>query len=62
MFDNLTRRLSGVFASLRGKGKLNEEDVNEMLREVRVALLEADVNFGVAGSKRRLWEKSFSPH
>jgi signal recognition particle subunit SRP54 len=48
MFDNLTRRLSGVFAGLRGKGKLNEDDVNEMLREVRVALLEADVNFGVA--------------
>lgn len=48
MFDNLTRRLSGVFAGLRGKGKLSEEDVNEMLREVRVALLEADVNFGVA--------------
>jgi signal recognition particle subunit SRP54 len=48
MFDNLTRRLSGVFASLRGKGKLSEDDVNEMLREVRVALLEADVNFTVA--------------
>jgi signal recognition particle subunit SRP54 len=48
MFDNLTRRLSGVFAGLRGKGRLNEDDVSEMLREVRVALLEADVNFSVA--------------
>ncbi len=48
MFDNLTRRLSGVFAKMRGKGRLNEDDVNEMLREVRVALLEADVNFTVA--------------
>lgn len=48
MFDNLTRRLSGVFAKMRGKGRLNEDDVNEMLREVRVALLEADVNFAVA--------------
>lgn len=48
MFDNLTRRLSGVFAKMRGKGRLSEDDVNEMLREVRVALLEADVNFAVA--------------
>ena len=48
MFDNLTRRLSGVFAKMRGKGRLNEEDVSEMLREVRVALLEADVHFSVA--------------
>jgi signal recognition particle subunit SRP54 len=48
MFDNLTRRLSSVFAGLRGKGKLSESDVNEMLREVRVALLEADVNFAIA--------------
>lgn len=48
MFDNLTKRLSGVFATMRGKGKLSEADVAEMLREVRVALLEGDVNFGVA--------------
>jgi len=37
-----------VFAKMRGKGRLSEDDVNEMLREVRVALLEADVNFAVA--------------
>ncbi len=48
MLDNLTRRLASVFGSLRQKGRLNESDVSEMLREVRVALLEADVNFSVA--------------
>ncbi len=48
MLDNLTRRLSGIFAGLRRKGRLTEDDVQEMLREVRVALLEADVNFKVA--------------
>ena len=48
MLDTLTRRISGIFAGLRAKGRLNESDVNEMLREVRVALLEADVNFTVA--------------
>lgn len=48
MLDNLTKRLSGIFGGLRRKGRLTEDDVNEMLREVRVALLEADVNFTVA--------------
>jgi signal recognition particle subunit SRP54 len=48
MLDSLTRRLSGIFASLGRKGRLTEDDVTEMLREVRVALLEADVNFKVA--------------
>src|SRR5947209_20626245 len=48
MLDNLTRRLAGIFAGLRSKGRLTEDDVTEMLREVRVALLEADVNFKVA--------------
>jgi len=48
MFDSLSRRLTGVFAGLRRKGRLTESDVQEMLREVRVALLEADVNFAVA--------------
>ncbi len=48
MLDNLTRRLTGIFAGLRGKGRLSEQDVSDMLREVRVALLEADVNFQVA--------------
>jgi signal recognition particle subunit SRP54 len=48
MLDNLTRRLTGIFGGLRRKGRLTEDDVNEMLREVRVALLEADVNFQIA--------------
>ncbi|MFN3684604.1 MAG: signal recognition particle protein [Fimbriimonadaceae bacterium] len=48
MLDSLTRRLSGIMAGLRRKGRLSEGDVAEMLREVRVALLEADVNFEVA--------------
>jgi len=50
MFDSLTKRLTNVFAGLRRKGRLSEADVNEALREVRVALLEADVNFQVAKS------------
>ncbi len=43
MFDGLTERLSGVFDRLGGRGVLSEKDVEEALREVRVALLEADV-------------------
>jgi signal recognition particle subunit SRP54 len=48
MLDNLSRRLSGIFRALGRKGKITEADLNEVLREVRVALLEADVNFAVA--------------
>ena len=47
-FENLTHKLQEAFASLKGKGKISEEDVNLALRQVRFALLEADVNFGVA--------------
>ncbi|GAK38541.1 signal recognition component protein [Paenibacillus sp. TCA20] len=46
-FEGLTARLTNVFSKLRGKGKVSEEDVNEAMREVRLALLEADVNFKV---------------
>jgi len=46
-FEGLTNRLQNVFGKLRGKGKVSEEDVNEAMREVRLALLEADVNFKV---------------
>lgn len=46
-FEGLSSRLQSVFSKLRGKGKLTEDDVNEALREVRLALLEADVNFKV---------------
>ncbi len=48
MFDSLTDRLGGVFAKLRGKGRLSEADVDATLREIRLALLEADVNVSVA--------------
>lgn len=48
MFDSLSERLSGVFEKLRGRGALTESDVTEALREVRVALLEADVALPVA--------------
>lgn len=47
-FDNLSDKLSGVFKRLRSKGKLTEADVKEAMREVRLALLEADVNYKVA--------------
>lgn len=48
MFESLSDRLGSVFEKLRGKGALEEKDVNEALREVRVALLEADVALPVA--------------
>ena len=47
MFANLAERLQDTFKKLRGKGRLTEADVTEALREVRMALLEADVNFKV---------------
>lgn len=50
MFENLSDRLEGVFKKLRGQGKLSEENISEAMREVRTALLEADVNFKVAKS------------
>lgn len=46
-FESLSNRLQSVFSKLRGKGKVSEDDVNEAMREVRLALLEADVNFKV---------------
>lgn len=47
MFDNLNERLNKVFKKLKGRGRLSEEDIQEGLREVRLALLEADVNYKV---------------
>lgn len=47
MFQGLSERLQGVLSRLRGKGKLSEADVNEASREIRLALLEADVSFRV---------------
>src|SRR5664280_3138654 len=48
MFDSLSSKLQTAFRNLRGLGKLSESNVSEALREVRMALLEADVNFKVA--------------
>jgi signal recognition particle subunit SRP54 len=50
MFDSLTQRFQDVFSTLRGKGRLTERDIDTALREVRVALLEADVNVSVVKS------------
>src|SRR5512137_2406515 len=47
MFENLSEKLQRAFKNLRGQGTLNEENIGEALREIRLALLEADVNFKV---------------
>lgn len=47
-FDGLSEKLSAVFKRLKSRGKLSESDVKEVMREVRLALLEADVNYKVA--------------
>jgi signal recognition particle subunit SRP54 len=47
MFDSLSDRLQGIVKRLKGKGRLTEEDVDEVMGEIRTALLEADVNIGV---------------
>src|SRR5437867_119950 len=52
MFDSLSSKLQNAFRNLRGLGKISEENVGDALREVRLALLEADVNFKVA---RLVW-------
>lgn len=46
-FSGLSERLSHIFSKLKNKGKLTELEVKQAMREVRIALLEADVNFGV---------------
>ena len=70
MFADLTQKLDGVFSRLRNRGKISEKDIDETAREVRRALLEADVNFRVvkdfvaAVKERALGEnvvKSFTP-
>lgn len=47
MFDSLSDRLNDTFDRLRGKGKLTEADITSAMRDIRMALLEADVNFKV---------------
>jgi signal recognition particle subunit SRP54 len=59
MFDALSDRFDGIFKRLRGKGKLSQADVEEVLREIRVALLEADVNFQVVkGMQARIRDRA----
>lgn len=47
MLENLSERLQGIFSGLRSKGRLTEDDINAAMKEIRMALLEADVNFRV---------------
>ena len=47
MFENLSEKLQGVFSGLKSKGRLSEQDIDAAMREIRMALLEADVNFKV---------------
>ncbi len=49
MFDNLSEKLDGIISKVKGYGKINEENISEMVREVRLALLEADVNYKIVG-------------
>ena len=48
MFENLTKKISGIFDKLKGKGIIDENSLNEALREIRVALLESDVSISIA--------------
>lgn len=58
-FEGLTEKLQNVFKGLKSRGKLSEADVKEAMREVRMALLEADVNFVVArGFVKKITEKA----
>jgi len=50
MFEVLTGKLSKIFSGLNNKGRLSEKDIDEALRQIRLALLEADVNFKVVKS------------
>lgn len=50
MLDNLSDKLQSIFSGLRSKGKLNEDDINSAMKEIRMVLLEADVNFKVVKS------------
>jgi signal recognition particle subunit SRP54 len=50
MFDSLSERFEGIFTRLRSRGRLGEKEVDEVCREIRIALLEADVNFKVVKS------------
>ena len=57
-FESLTEKLQNVFKKLRGKGRLTEEDVKIALKEVKMALLEADVNFRVVKQFTKLFRSA----
>ena len=64
MFSRLSDKLQDVFKDLRGHGRIGESNINDALREVRLALLEADVHFKVAKDfvarvKEKSWVKRF---
>ena len=62
MFESLTQRLDSVFDRLRGKGKVSEKDVADAMREVRQALLEADVNFKLVKQfVEKVQERAWAP-
>ncbi len=52
MFESLSDRLQGALGELRGHGRLTPTDIDKAMREIRLALLEADVNFKVVGTSR----------
>src|SRR4051794_26497199 len=63
MFDSLSSRLEGVIKKIRGKGRLTDADVDEVLKEIRTALLEADVNVGVVRNViARIREQAVGAH
>ena len=64
MFENLSDRLEGIYKKLKGRGVLKEADVDEALREIRVALIEADVSLAVIKDfltpvREKQWVKKF---
>jgi len=63
MFDSLSSRLEGVIKKIRGKGRLTDADVDEVLKEIRTALLESDVNVGVVRNViARIREQAVGAH
>jgi signal recognition particle subunit SRP54 len=54
LFEGLSAKLAGITAKMRGKSRVTDQDIKDMMREIRLALLEADVNYAVV---RILWLK-----
>ena len=59
-FEGLTEKISAAFKKLRGKGRLKESDVKEAMREIRMALLEADVSYKVVKELTSLLQNAVS--